>query len=246
MKKFANNFFLFSLLIVAACHKDSDPTSSNVNIVPANFLSNTNYDKLVIEVQYMTGAQPSSAAVNNLTSFLQDRLNKTAGISIVQTTIASAGKATYSVSDVTAIENTSRTQKTSGKTLTAYILFVDGDYSDNGTDTKVLGITYGTTSMVIFEKTIQGFSGGLSKPSAATLETSVTQHEFGHVLGLVDRGTPLTSSHLDTAHDKHCTDKNCLMYYLAETSGSIAGIMNGSMTGLTQSCIDDLRGNGGK
>ncbi|MEJ0056390.1 MAG: membrane metalloprotease [Bacteroidota bacterium] len=171
------------LFIIASC-SDKDPvTTNNVNnIVPANFLSSANYDKLIVEVQYVNGFQPSAAAVTNLTSFLQDRLNKTSGITVVQNAITSPGKSVYSTADVTAIENANRTQKPSGKTLTAYILFVDGDYSDNGTDTKVLGITYGSTSMVIFEKTVKEFSGGLSKPSTATLETTVTQHEFGHVL----------------------------------------------------------------
>jgi hypothetical protein len=36
------------------------------------------------------------------------------------------------------------------------------------------------------------------------------------------------------------------MYYLVENSGSIAGIMGGSMTTLTASCLDDLKGNGGR
>jgi len=233
--------------IIVSCSDKNPATTNNVsNIVPANFLSSANYDKLIVEIQYMTGFQPTATAVTNLTSFLQDRLNKTGGITVVQTSISSAGKSVYSTTDVAAIENANRTQKSYGKTVTAYILFVDGDYSDNGTDTKVLGITYGSTSIVLFGKTIKEFSTGLSRPSTATLETTVIQHEFGHVLGLVDRGTPMKSSHLDTANGKHCSDKNCLMYYLVESSASIAGIMGGSMTGLTGSCLDDLRANGGK
>jgi len=247
MIKFTRYSFIVILLLIASCH-DKDPgTTNNVNnIVPNNFLSSANYDKLIIEIQYVNGFQPSSAAVANLTSFLQDRLNKTGGITVTQNSITSPGKSVYSTTDAVAIENANRTLKPNGKTLTAYVLFADGDYSDNGTDIKVLGITYGSTSMVIFEKTIKEFSGGFNKPSTATLETTVTQHEFGHVLGLVDRGTPMKSSHLDAANAKHCSDKNCLMYYLVENTASITGIMGGSMTGLTGSCLDDLRANGGK
>ena len=247
MRKFTRYGAIIALLIIASC-SDKDPvTTNNVNnIIPNNFLSSANYDKLVVEVQFVNGFQPSSTAVANITSFLQDRLNKTGGITVVQNGIASPGKSVYSTADVTAIESANRTQKSNGKTLTAYVLFVDGDYSDNGTDTKVLGITYNSTSIAIFEKTIKEFSGGLNKPSTSTLETTLAQHEFGHVLGLVDRGTPMKSQHLDATNAKHCSDKNCLMYYLVENSGSIAGIMGGSMTGLTGSCLDDLRANGGK
>lgn len=241
------------VLLTAACKKDPAMSESgtassagNTSVVPAWFLSAALYDQLIVEIQYMPGVQPSAAAVNNLKSFLEQRLNKPAGISIVQTAIASPGKSTYSVPDLIAVETAKRTQQANGKILTAYILFADGDYSGNSGNSKVLGITYAGTSMAVFESTVKQFSGGLSQPAVSSLETTVLNHEFGHVLGLVNRGTPLQSQHQDTAHDKHCTNQHCLMYYNAETSDIIANMLGTGIPVLDAACIADLRANGGK
>jgi hypothetical protein len=181
-----------------------------------------------------------------MTKFLDQRINKPGGIEIVQKEVVSPGKDSYTLDDIGANEKRNRTQNTSGTTLTAYIFFADGSYSlDNG-NSKVVGFAYGTSSIVVFEKTINEFSGGLSQPSRPNLETIVLNHEFGHTLGLVNRGTPLQSAHVDASHANHCNNENCLMYYQAE-AGELAGDMLGAgVSTLDAACIADLRANGGK
>jgi len=243
------NLTPFSLLLllafVAGCHKESASVANN-NIVPNDFLSGKKYDKLVVEIQYVSGNAPTSATLDNLQTFLQQRLNKSSGISITQNAISSPGKSAYSVDDIQNIEKASRTQTTNGKSLTAYFLFVDGDYASNSGNSKVLGFAYGSTSVTILEKTIRGLSGGIGQPTVTVLETSVLLHEFGHILGLVSNGTPITSDHQDVAHGKHCNDQNCLMYYTVETSDVVANIVGGSIPALNTSCLNDLKTNGGK
>ncbi len=239
--------FLLLLSAGLGCKKESKSNvDANRGIVPNNFLSNSNYDQLIVEIQYVAGFQPTATAVDNLKAFLQQRLNKSAGITILQNQISSPGKSAYSLDDIKGIENTSRTQKTSGKLLTAYFLFLDADYNANSGGSKVLGIAYGATSMVIFEKTIKEFSGNLGQPSNTTLESTVLHHEFGHILGLVNNGTVLQSAHQDSNNGKHCNNQNCLMYYTAETSDIVANLLGGIIPSLDPACIDDLRGNGGK
>jgi hypothetical protein len=237
------------VLVFSSCSKDDDektksPLEINYNVNPNNFLSADKYNQLVIEVQYVPGMQPNAATLTRLQTFLGNRLNKPNGISIVQKEIASPGKAQYTLEDIVSIEKALRTQNTGGQTLTAYIVFVDGAYIDDKTDIKTLGVAYYPSSMVIFENTIRGLSGHIGQPSTLSLESTVSQHEFGHILGLVNNGTPLQSLHQDEPNGKHCNNENCLMYYEAETSKGISRV-NG-VPDLDAACLADLKANGGK
>lgn len=234
-----------TLVLIVSCKKDST-TSVNDGVNPNSFLSAAKYDKLIVEIQYVTGFAPTASTVNNLKSFLEQRLNKPTGINIVQNAISSPRKSSYSVTDIRDIESKNRTQNTSGKTLTAYFFFADADYSSNSGNSKVLGIAYGGSSMALFEKTIKEFSGGLGEPSQTDLETAVIEHEFGHILGLVNNGTGMQTEHQDETHGKHCINDKCLMYYTAETSDIIGSIIGGSIPQLDANCIADLKANGGK
>jgi hypothetical protein len=219
---------------------------ASVSVSPNSFLSASTYTSLVIEVVSVSGFLPSTTAVDNIKTFLQARLNKPQGITVTQRTVASPGKTVYTLNDIRSIELAERKQKPSGTTLTAFLLLLDGDYAGNSGSSKVLGLAYGTSSMCLFEKTVQEFSGDVGQPSVATLETAVMEHEFGHVLGLVNNGTSLTSAHQDGANGKHCTNQNCLMYFNVETSDVIANLLGGSVPTLDAACLADLQGNGGK
>jgi hypothetical protein len=236
---------VFLLILMAGCGKDdADPAS--IEVKPNDFLSGSKYDKLVVEVQFVEGFAPTNDAIVNLQSFLEQRLNKPGGITVMQHSVPSPGKTNYSLTDLQRIEKDNRTHSTTGKTITSWLFFADGDYASSSGNSKVLGIAYGNSSMVIFQKTIKEFSGGIGEPPARTLESTVILHEFGHILGLVNNGTSVQTSHQDTAHGHHCNDQNCLMYYTAETSDIVGNIVGGNIPTLTSSCIEDLKGNGGK
>ena len=244
MRKLLTHFSLALLLVAIGCHKEPDSVPHNV--VPNDFLSDKKYDKLIVEIQYVSGFEPSSTTLDNLKTFLQQRLNKSAGITFTQNTIPSPGKSVYSAEDVQNIEKANRTQTTNNKTLTAYFFFADGDYTGNNGSSKILGFAYGSSSMAIFEKTIKDFSGGVGKPSGSVLETTVVLHEFGHILGLVNNGTPMQATHQDVPNGKHCDDQNCLMYYIVETSDIVASVLGGTIPVLDAACLNDLKANGGK
>lgn len=254
MRLLNSYLLLLSIALFFGC-KEEDPLPetpeedtpvSETPITPNSFLSGSEFDKLVVEVQYVEGYQPKAESLAKLKTFLEQRLNKPAGIELTQNQVASPGKEAYSLNDIREIEEANRKEHHQGQTLTAYFFFADGDYASNSGDSKVLGIAYGSSSMVIFEKTIREFSGGISQPSTSMLETTVIKHEFGHTLGLVNNGTPMQADHQDEAHGRHCTDKNCLMYYTAETSDVVANLVGGSIPELDAACLKDLRGNGGK
>ena len=233
------------VLVAGGCKKNGSPSLGNSTVSPNDFLSSRNYNQLNVEVQYIQGYQPSAATISNLNAFLQARLNKPNGIHITQKAISISHKSAYSLSDIRSIESANRTQNVSGQTVAAYIFFADGDYAANSGSSFVLGIEYGNSSIVMFEKTIQNLSGGVGQPSIATLESTVSEHEFGHMLGLVNNGSAMVSSHQDGANGKHCNDKSCLMYYSVETSDVVANLVGG-VPGLDANCLADLHANGGQ
>lgn len=213
----------------------------------SDLLDGTNFTELFIEIFYVSGMEPSATALDNFESFLSQRLNKPDGISIELTEISSPGQDVYSITDIRSLEDEIRTAYNQDGILKVFGLFLDGEYSENTENGSVLGVAYRNTSFVLFEETIKGFSGQPLAPSTTVLETTVLNHEFGHLLGLVNAGTPLQSAHQDEPHGRHCTTEDCLMYWTAETGeGLINMISGGTIPELDAACLADLQANGGK
>ena len=236
--------FIVSLFFFPGCRKKDDNLFHNIK--PHDFLSDSKYEKLVIEVQYVEGYDPAPGVLDELKNFLDKRLNKSGGIMYVLESIASPGKAIYTESDLKSIEDKNRTHYSKGNTLTTYVFFADADYAGNNGNSKVLGLTYDVTSLCIFKKTVSDYSGGTFQPSDKILEATVVEHEFGHILGLVNNGTPLQSFHQDGSNGKHCNNKTCLMYYNVETTDVISNLLGGEIPDLDPPCVTDLIANGGK
>jgi hypothetical protein len=234
---------------IASCTGQQNSISSqSVGSSARDYLTATTYTKLVVEIQSVSGFVPTAAAKNGLVSFLTNRLNKPAGVEVVESTIASPGKATFTIEDVRAIEAAHRTRSASGNAIVAYFLFLDGASASDSSSSKILGQAHGSSSMVMYESTIRSLSGGFGQPSRAVLEETILEHEFGHILGLVNTGTAPVANHHDSAHGAHCTNTNCLMHWQVETGDVISNILGagGSVLQLDNDCLTDLRANGGK
>jgi hypothetical protein len=236
VKKLAVVFLL--IFSVAGCKKDK--RDFLFPIKPHDFLSAAKYEKLTLDIVYVEGYQPTEQSVANLEDFLGKRLNKPGGINVVYKSIPATGKSYFTIDDLRDIEKKNRSDYSKHNTLVTFIFFGDAPYSDG----NVLGIAYGNSSMGIFEKTINNYSGGIAQPSRTVLETIVEEHEFGHLMGLVDNGTDMVTNHV--ANGKHCNNQDCLMYYATETTDLTANITGGNIPELDANCIADLRKNGGK
>lgn len=231
---------------------DESPTNGNnsnyhqqaVGKSAADLLSTDTYSSLEVELVYVEGYEPTAGTISNLKTFLQNRLNKPQGINITKTAIPSPGLAPYSISDIREVESSFRETFNKDNTLAVFAFITDGSYEENN---NVLGIAYRNTSVVLFGSRIDELSGGIGQPSQSLLETTVMNHEFGHIMGLVNVGSPLQSEHQDTDHGRHCNVKSCLMYWTAETGDVVANLVGASHAPeLDSQCIADLQANGGK
>lgn len=246
MKKYILLISLFSSLFLVRCSKSDvpNPTANNLNNrsvgASANeLLSVTKYQSINLQIQYMPGFAPDITALNNVVVFLNTIINKPGGISITQSQIASSGKAILTLSELNEIEKNNRTVFTSGTAVGIYLLFTDSKYSD----LNAVGLAYRNTSMAIFGKTVEESSGGLNQVTRTKLETTIEEHEFGHILGLVDLGTPMQVPHKDP-NSKHCNNSDCLMYFSTNVMGGIG--ISGPVPSLDANCRNDLKANGGK
>lgn len=234
------------ILFISGCtksgEKDSSSPDQSVGVSAHDLLSSDRYTSLKIEIQYMPGFKPDADAVNHLVNFLTTRLNKPSGIEVVQQEIAASANTVLSTQEVLNIEKQNRTVYTKDNQLGVYFLFTNGNYTDD----NVLGIAYRNTSMCLFGKKIQDNSGGVGQASTYKLEATVLEHEFAHILGLVNTGSSMQTAHQDTPHGAHCNNKNCLMYYAAETTDMLGFLVTGNIPSLDSNCINDLKANGGK
>lgn len=212
-----------------------------------DLLSADVFKKIVVEVGYIEGFRPTEKAITSFKTFIENRTFKPEGVSFVENKIPAPGKKTYTLEEVVVIEKENRTVYNTNSTIAIWILFIDGKSSKDTNQGSILGSAYWNTSFIIYEETIQGLSGGTFQPSRNLLESSVIHHEFGHILGLTNIGTDLQNDHEDSEHPKHCDDKNCLMYWAAETSQGIGSLLAGGQTPvLDANCLADLKANGGR
>ena len=251
MRTYLKLLFIVSSFI--ACNKSSVSYVNNTNA--SNFshnrlvgesanelLASTTYKSVKIEIQYMTGYAPDAAAANNLQGMLSNILNKPGGISVVTKEISASLNTVLTINEVSDIETNNRTAFTTGDQIALYVLYTNGNYPD----ANVLGAAYKNTSVVIFGKNIHDNSGGIGQASRTKLESTVLEHEMGHLLGLVDLGSTMQTNHKDAANGNHCNNSSCLMYYASETKDILGFLITGSIPTFDANCLSDLHANGGR
>lgn len=243
MKKIYFLFLIAGGLLWWGCDKNSLPAANNGSVGAAanDLLSDNTYKRLEIEIHHMPGFALSGQSVNNLQDFLATYLRKPGGIGIFQTEIPGFTATTTSLEDIKATEAENRTFFTTDSVIRVYILVTNGNFEDP----NVLGVAYRNTSLCLFGKKIADHSGGLTQPSKVKLETTVLTHEIGHILGLVDVGSPMQTPHKDGQHGSHCTNENCLMYFAVETIDFLSFLGSGPVPTLDTDCKADLQANGG-
>ena len=248
MKKLFLPLLLSVMLFTQCSKKDKAATvdkSLNLKSVGASakdFLSAGTYSSVNVQLQFMPGYAPDAAALTNLTNFLNTLLNKPSGITFTQTPIAASGKSVFTIAEIDALEKANRTQFTNGNVLSVYVVYVDAPFST----ANILGAAYRNTSLVIFGPTVTNNSGGVNQTTRTKLETTVLNHEFGHLLGLTNLGSPMVTAHEDGAHMSHCNNSSCLMYFSTQTSMMGGVLLSGPVPALDANCKADLTANGGK
>jgi predicted Zn-dependent protease len=206
-------------------------------------LRDDDFPDMIVEVQYMEGYEPTPEALSNLESFLSERLHKNSITILQPEQIPAGGQESYTATEVRELEEMNRSEYSEEGVLATYFIILDGEFSD----ANVLGIAHYNTSMALFGPRIQDVSSGVGSPSRVTVETIVMQHEFGHIMGLVNNGVEMQEHHQDEENGKHCDDNECLMYFAMNNADFLSNIFEGgNIPELDELCIADLQAAGGK
>lgn len=243
------NRFKFLVLVLflglTACSTDEEksPDDLPLGVSARSFLSDENFTSLTVEVVYVTGYQPAESSLSNVKTFLETYLNKPAGITIQLRAIPSPAVGTYSLNEIREIENRHRSEFTSGTKLATFIFIADNKSDASNSTELVLGKAYRNTSLVIFEKDIRELAENASV-SSSQIQQITLKHEFGHLFGLVDNGSPAQSDHVyrdpsDPDEKGHCSITGCLMARDLDYTNP------GNLI-LEDQCHMDLVANGGK
>jgi hypothetical protein len=244
---------------VIACKKDEgndkndDPFAENkrgLGESAADLLSNTTYNSMTVELVFEPGIRPSNQAVESFKEFVRSRVNKPGGVNFVETPITTQTGAPYTAAEIREIENNVRTQYTVGDNIAVFVYFPEGRSANDSGNTVTLGTAYRNTSVVIYQSTLQLITA--NTPELLTvLETTTLNHEFGHILGLVniiDDDIHADGKHEDPLHAKHDINEDCLMFFDATnvTARHLSRLIQmGGVPELDARCIEDLQAKGG-
>lgn len=257
-------FLSFSIII--GCSKDPDigkitpvKVDKTANLKTTgdsanDILSNDNFDKLLIEATYVSGFKPTAASMLNFEMFLNQHSFKQ-NIEVIYRELPSPNEEKLTLAEIVDLESENRTVYNDGSTLAIYIYFADAPSEDDveEEDLVTLGAVYLNTSMVIYESTLRTLASKSILVSIADIETATLNHEFGHLLGLVNLGSPPVNDHEDPDAENHCTVDGCLMEAELQFGSGMKKMLENraskgiaDVPGLDAECILDLQANGGR
>ena len=207
-----------------------------------DYLTSATYSSLVVEVDYVVGQAPDSAALNLLVTRLTERCTKPGGVTLnLDDAIPDPGVTSWSVSDIQRVEAAHRDQVSTGTTAVLYVLYLNGQSDQDAGASRVLGLSYSASSFCLFRQSIRDVATlPITEPA---IERAVLVHEAGHNLGLVNNGTPMVNNHQGSgAHD---SNSNCVMHHTVETN-LVSAITGTIPDQFDAECITDIQANGGK
>jgi hypothetical protein len=256
-------FITLLLTIIQGCATDAintpEETDRSANLKASgdsaeDLLTNTNFDDIVIQIAYVSGFAPSDLALSDLQEFLLNRTFKNS-IRFEYLPLPATGKDQITLQQIADLEKDNRTLYNDGRTLAVYIFFSDApsDTDEPQNNTYTLGAVYRNTSMVLYASTIRFLASKVSGITTADAEAATLNHEFGHLLGLVNMGVSPVNNHEDPEAKNHCSEDTCLMRASLEfTTGMAKAMLDRkaknlrAVPDLGPECLRDLKAAGGR
>ncbi len=187
---------------------------------PDDYLEDDKYTTWVIEIDYVQGYRPSDSALSMLRSRLAEVVNKDSIEIRVDDVID--GRDRWSSSQIQGLERSHKDAQTGGSQVVTWVVYLDGQFDDGG----VAGVTIGYDIIGMFAEAIDNACGPLSLCFGAeqSIEGAVLVHEFGHAIGLVNRGVDMVEPHEDPEHPGHSDNRNSVMWWQVESTAALGSL----------------------
>jgi hypothetical protein len=164
--------------------------------------------EVVVELHAAEGAAPAGATVDHVAGILEDVTGK--GVSIASGGAPPGDAREWTGDQLLAEADSGSVTSQGGGVAVVRLLFVHGTFQG---DDSVLGIAVRGDVAAVFVDPIRD-AGGLLGGSEG-IEASVTTHELGHLLGLVD--VYLSTGRQDPEHPGHSANPDSVMYWAVES-----------------------------
>lgn len=189
----------------------------NVGAYARSLLRPQPFNRIIVEVLRQADAAPQQRSLDHLAESLRSASSKEIVVS-APTTIPGGAKG-YTAEEIRAMADQHAKNKESSLTGVLNFLFLKGTYNN---DENVLGIAVRGDTVAIFVDQVRAAASPIAP--RAIIEDAVTQHELGHLLGLVDLVLPTHRG--DPGHPGHSRNDQSVMFWAVE-SGLIGQAIEG-------------------
>jgi hypothetical protein len=244
------SLLLITLILLSSCgkfriFKKSSQVKQDINQIYAS-------GNLKVRVFYEPGAEPyTDVALTGLPllkvwTVLDKNLKamfpgKTVTVPMELTAMSAMSAKNKSVWTVQEIYDLGESlgEASSGDTTVFNVLFLNG-HAENQ---YVIGMHLSNTNTIaIFKEVVEGSGSG---PVQKYVEQATLVHEIGHAVGLVNNPLAMSVPHEDTAHQAHCNNPKCVMYYMNEGTSALASFLqerlnNPDLVMLDSACLKDV------
>lgn len=196
---------------------------------PADYIRNTGFHTLNIELDTQASVAPRNGSAAGLIEALSEVADKPGGIVIIEdeSDLPAADDGVWTFAELQALAGEHVGIEESNGEISLHTIWLGGEYENP----NVLGVAWGNRHLAMFGERIDRACSGLliGALTCSLAEATIWTHEVGHVIGLVDRGTPMVNDHKDPDHPAHDVSRESVMYWaydgtnFAELIGALTG-----------------------
>lgn len=197
---------------------------------------NSKIPKLTVEMDAVSGEEPSSSSISMLRARLQQVVSKPGGINFLPIqTVPRSPKSSFNAADARGYESRYRNTHNSASSASIWLLFING----NPDPSSALAEAYEAGSALYWMDAIHHAADGAVTISEQDVEHTAIIHEVGHLLSLINFQYHSPRPHEDPNHPGHSNNPNSVMYWAVENTNVVA-LLGGRTAPPTQFDSDDL------
>lgn len=193
--------------------------AGNVGAYARTLLRPAPATSIVLEVFEQSRAEPDKNTLDHAVSVWQQNADKP--VTDSPPVVVTGGAQAWTPDQLRALADQQTHTRQTGSRAVVHLLYLRGTFQG---DTSILGISVRGDVAVVFQDQVRSSASPVAPRSV--IEDAVTEHELGHILGLVD--LVLHTGRGDPQHPGHSTDKHSVMYWAIE-SDVVSQVIDGSL-----------------